>query len=164
MKMSTQSNLSHDLSDRSTRSSNKLAACHGENRIQDILNSSRIIAVVGLSTHEDKDSHLVARFLQKKGFKIIPVHPKADRILGEKAYSKLVDIPEVVDIVNVFRPSAECPEYATQAVKIGAKTLWLQLDIISREALEIATAAGLNIVLDRCIKVEYNRYHRETNS
>lgn len=123
-----------------------------------ILDSSRTIAVVGLSTSPQKDSHVVASFLQNRGFKVIPVHPKAERILGEKVYRKVADIPEPVDIVNVFRPSHECPEHAEQAVRISAKALWLQLNIFSEEAATIATAGGLDVIMGLCMKIEHHRH------
>lgn len=123
-----------------------------------ILDSSRTIAVVGLSTSPQKDSHVVASFLQNRGFKVIPVHPKAERILGEKVYRKVADIPEPVDIVNVFRPSHECPEHAEQAVRISAKALWLQLNIFSKEAAAIATAGGLDVIMGLCMKIEHHRH------
>ncbi len=132
--------------------------------VQHILNSSRTIAIVGLSTNHQKASHIVARFLQKKGFKIIPVHPKADWLLGEKVYKKVTDIREPVDIVNVFRPSHEGPEYAKQAVQIGAKTLWLQLNLFSEEAATIAHDSGLNVIMNLCIKIEHSRLHQSPNA
>lgn len=103
--------------------------------IRRILDSYRTVAIVGLSTDPYKASHIVAGFLQSKGFRVIPVHPKAQRILGEKVYRKVSDVTEPVDIVNctvnVFRLSYECTEYARQAVQIDAKVLWLQLNIFS---------------------------------
>lgn len=126
--------------------------------VRRILDSSRTIAVVGLSTSPQKDSHAVASFLQSKGFRIIPVHPKAERILGERVYKRVTDIPESVDIVNVFRPSHECPEHAEQAVRICAKALWLQLNIFSEEAAAIASAGGLDVIMGLCMKIEHHRY------
>lgn len=111
------------------------------------------IAVVGLSRSPAKAAHSVPAALQEAGFRIIPVHPSADELLGEKAYRALTDIPEPVDLVDVFRPAPEAPGIARQAVAIGARTLWLQQGIVSPEARRIATEAGLNYVEDRCTAV-----------
>ncbi len=127
--------------------------------IRKVLAESRTIAIVGLSTDRQKASHFVATYLQYAGYRIIPVHPHAKEILGERAYPDLRSIPERVDVVDVFRPAHECPEYARQAVEIGAKTLWLQLRIVSLEAAQIAEAGGLQVVMDRCIKMEHGRYN-----
>lgn len=122
--------------------------------IKRILQESQTIAVVGLSDDPEKPSHSVSAAMKAKGYKIIPVNPKADTILGEKAYPSLRDIPEKVDIVDVFRRPEHTPAIAKEAVEIGAKTLWLQLGVINEEAAEIAKSAGLNVIMDRCIKVE----------
>lgn len=123
-------------------------------RIKTILESARNIAVVGLSDNPERTSHMVAEAMQQRGYRIIPVNPNADTILGEKSYATLSDIPEPVDIVNVFRRSEHTPEVAEEAVKIGAKVLWLQLGIASDEAARIAGQGGLEVIMDRCIKVE----------
>ncbi len=122
--------------------------------IKRILQESRTVAVVGLSDDPSRDSHSVSAAMQAKGYKIIPVNPKADTILGEKAYPSLRDIPVPVDIVDVFRRPEHTPAIAKEAVEIGAKTLWLQLGVVNEEAAEIAQSAGLNVIMDRCIKVE----------
>jgi predicted CoA-binding protein len=96
--------------------------------------------------------------MQAYGWRIIPVNPHADQLLGEQVYRRLADIPEPVDVVNVFRPSAEAAEVTRQAIEIGAKAVWLQLGIVSAEARELATAAGLLYVEDRCIAVERARH------
>jgi predicted CoA-binding protein len=123
-------------------------------QILEILQSAQNVAVVGLSDNPEKVSHMVAEAMQKRGYRIIPVNPNADSILGEKCYASLSDIPEPVDIVNVFRRSEHTPAVAQEAVQIGAKTLWLQQDIWSDESARIALAGDLNVVMDRCIKVE----------
>jgi predicted CoA-binding protein len=123
-------------------------------RIKSILESARNIAVVGLSDNPERTSHMVAQAMQERGYRIIPVNPNAESILGEKCYASLTDIPEPVDIVNVFRRSEHTPEVAEEAVRIGAKVLWLQLGIVSDEAAAIARSGGLEVVMDRCIKVE----------
>ena len=125
---------------------------------QEILERSRTIAVVGIARTTDKPSGGVPADLQRRGFRIVPVNPKADEILGEKAYASLADVPEDVDVVEVFRPAAEAPEIARQAVAIGARAVWLQLGIESDEARRIAEDAGLDFVQDRCMAVESRRH------
>jgi predicted CoA-binding protein len=131
--------------------------------IQRLLRESRTIAIVGLSTDPQRASWFVASYLKKEGYRIIPVNPKADRILGEKAYPDLASIPEPVDLVDVFRPAAECLAVARQAVAIKARALWLQLRLINLEAAELAAGSGLAVVMDRCIKMEHARYHGRLN-
>ncbi|WET78949.1 CoA-binding protein [Amycolatopsis sp. QT-25] len=122
-------------------------------RATEILAGSKTIAVVGLSRDPAKPSHGVAAVLQEHGFRIIPVHPSADELLGEKVYRSLTDIPEPVDLVDVFRPSEDTPPIAEQAVAIGAKALWLQQGIVSAESRRIAEEGGLAYVEDRCTAV-----------
>jgi len=126
--------------------------------IQRLLRDTRTIAIVGLSSDPQRASWFVASYLKKEGYTIIPVNPKADRILGEKAYPDLAAIPGPVDMVDVFRPAAECFEIARQAVAIKAKSLWLQLKLVNIEAAEYAARSGLTVVLDRCVKMEHARY------
>lgn len=126
--------------------------------IQRLLRDTRTIAIVGLSSDPQRASWFVASYLKKEGYRIIPVNPKADRILGEKAYPDLASIPGPVDMVEVFRPAAECLEIARQAVAIKAKSLWLQLKLVNIEAAEYAAKSGLTVVLDRCVKMEHARY------
>jgi uncharacterized protein len=126
--------------------------------IQRLLRDSRVVAIVGLSSDPQRASWFVASYLKKEGYRIIPVNPKADRILGEKAYPDLASIPEPVDLVDVFRPAAECLAVAKQAVAIGAKALWLQLKLVNIEAAEYAARNGLDVVVDRCVKMEHGRY------
>ncbi|GAA3829167.1 MULTISPECIES: CoA-binding protein [Amycolatopsis] len=120
---------------------------------EEVLKAANTIAVVGLSRDPAKAAHSVPAAMQAAGFRVIPVHPSADELLGEKVYRSLADIPEPVDIVDVFRPAREAPGVAEQAVAIGAKTLWLQQGIVSAEARRIAESGGLNYVEDRCIAV-----------
>jgi predicted CoA-binding protein len=115
------------------------------------------VAVVGASRHEAKAAHAVPRALQAGGYRIIPVNPHTGRLFGERAYSSLSEIPAPVEVVLVFRPSAEAPRIAEEAVRIGAKALWLQLGLKSEEARRIAEAAGLLYVEDHCIGVERAR-------
>ncbi|GFN32034.1 CoA-binding protein [Paenibacillus xylaniclasticus] len=123
-------------------------------QIRELLERSNTIAVVGLSDKPDRTSYMVSEAMQAKGYRIIPVNPNAETILGEKSYASLKDIPESVDIVNVFRRSEHTPPVAEEAVAIGAKAIWLQLGIANEEAAQIAEKGGLFVVMDRCIKVE----------
>ncbi|WP_274650449.1 CoA-binding protein [Paenibacillus humicola] len=122
--------------------------------IKRILEETQTIAVVGLSDKPDRASYMVAEAMQAKGYRIIPVNPNAETILGEKSYASLKEIPEKVDIVDVFRRSEHTPEVAAEASAIGAKVFWLQLGVYNEEAAEIAARGGLKVVMDRCIKVE----------
>ena len=122
-----------------------------------ILKSNHTIAVVGLSADWYRPSYFAAKYMQEHGFRVIPVNPKYDEILGEKCYPNLKSIPEPVDIVDVFRKSEDCVPIAEDAVAIGAKVLWLQLGVINEEAARIAEAGGLEVVMDRCVKIEYAR-------
>ncbi|MEK0313141.1 CoA-binding protein [Cohnella sp. 56] len=122
--------------------------------IKRILQQANIIAVVGLSGDPDKTSHMVSAAMQAKGYRIIPVNPKEEEILGEKCYKSLADIPEPIDIVNVFRRPEHTPPIAKEAVDAGAKVLWLQLGVVNDEAARIAADGGLTVIMDRCIKVE----------
>lgn len=128
-----------------------------EPTIDEILKNSRTIAVVGLSPKTERASYRVAEYMQQKGYRIIPVYPRGETILGEKVYARLEDIPEPVDIVDVFRKSEDTPPVAESAVRIGAKTLWLQLGIENDVAEAIATTGGLNFVQNRCIKIEHEQ-------
>jgi predicted CoA-binding protein len=123
-----------------------------------ILEQMTSFAVVGLSADPTKAAHSVPAAMQAYGWRIIPVNPHADQLLGEQVYRRLADIPEPVDVVNVFRPSAEAADVTRQAVEIGAKAVWLQLGIVSAEARQIATDAGLLYVEDRCTAVERARH------
>ena len=128
------------------------------NDIDDTINrilKMRTIAVVGLSPKPERASHDVARYLLDQGYKIIPVNPVQEQILGLKCYPDLSAIPEPVDLVNVFRRPEHCAAIAEEAVAIGAKALWLQLGIANDEAASIASDGGLLVVMDRCIKIEH---------
>jgi uncharacterized protein len=127
--------------------------------IRRLLTTARTVAIVGMSADPQKASSFVASYLQHEGYRIIPVNPRGGRVLGETIYPDLESIPDRVDIVDVFRPSAEAPHFARQAVAIGARALWLQLRIINFEAAAIATAAGLDVVMDRCFKMEHGRFN-----
>jgi predicted CoA-binding protein len=123
--------------------------------IRRLLQQSRTIAVVGLSGDPDKPSWQVAHYLQKQGYRILPVNPRLTEVLGERAYPDLRSIPEAVDLVDVFRPAADCPAIAEQAAAIRARGLWLQSGIVSHESARLARNAGLAVVMDRCTLVEH---------
>jgi predicted CoA-binding protein len=123
-------------------------------RIKELLEATRNVAVVGLSDNPDRVSYMVSEAMQQRGYRIIPVNPNAQSILGEKSYPSLQDIPEPVDIVNVFRRSEHVLPVAEEAVAIKAKVLWLQQGIVNDEAAMLASANGLEVIMDRCIKVE----------
>ncbi|WP_136606426.1 CoA-binding protein [Paenibacillus dokdonensis] len=124
--------------------------------IKKILENAGNIAVVGLSDKTDRTSYMVAQAMQSRGYRIIPVNPAAQgkQILGETCYGSLKDIPEPVDIVNVFRRSEYCADVAREAADINAHVLWLQLGIVNDEAAAIAEQNGMRAIMDRCIKVE----------
>jgi predicted CoA-binding protein len=119
--------------------------------LRTIYEETKTIAVVGASGDSTKAAHTIPRYLQREGFRIIPVNPKGGEILGEKVYEGLEDVPEPIDVVDVFRPSEETPAVARDAVKVGAKVLWLQEGISSDEAERIASEGGLKVVMDRCM-------------
>ena len=116
------------------------------------------MAIVGLSSDSQKASFFVANYLKGFGYRIIPVNPSAKEILGERCYPDLAGFHGPVDLVDIFRPAAECPAIVSHAIRIGAKAVWMQLRIVSLEAAEAARVAGLDIVVDRCIKMEHGRY------
>lgn len=123
--------------------------------IRALLKQAKTIAVVGLSPKPDRPSHTVARALQRFGYRIVPVRPAVDEVLGEKAYARLADIPFPVDLVDVFRAPEHVPAIVEAAIAIGAKALWLQEGVVNAEAAERAQAAGLTVVMDRCIYKDY---------
>lgn len=124
--------------------------------IKTILENAGNIAVVGLSDKMDRTSYMVSAAMQNRGYRIIPVNPQAagQKILGETCYASLQDVPEPIDMVNVFRRSEYCADIAKEAVDVGAKTIWLQLGVVNQEAAQIAEEHGIDMIMDRCIKVE----------
>ena len=122
-----------------------------------ILRECRTVAVVGLSAQWHRPSYFAAKYLQEHGYRIIPVNPAYGSVLGERCYKSLADIPERVDVVDCFRRSEEIPALAEQAIAIGAKVLWMQLGVRNAEARAKAEAAGLQVVEDRCMKIEHAR-------
>ena len=122
-----------------------------------ILKESKIIAVVGCSRDPEKEAHRIPKYLKEHGYRIIPVNPFADKILGERVYKRLSDIKEPVDVIDVFRPSEECLDVVKEAIKIKPKVIWMQLGIKNKEAAELAKKNGIKVVMDRCMMVEHRR-------
>lgn len=127
-----------------------------------IFEETETIATVGLSTQPYKPSHYVPRYMMEHGYRVIPVHPTADSILGEKAYPLLSQVPGQVDTVQIFRPSAEVGPHVGMAIDLGARFVWTQVGIVDREAAARAQAAGLEVVMNRCMQVEHRRWRWET--
>ncbi len=126
--------------------------------IQRVLNTARTIAVVGLSNNELRASYFVGYYLKRHGYRVIPVNPRATEILGETSYASLDDVPEKVDIVNVFRAPDALPGIAEEAVQIKAGALWCQFGVVNADGARIAEAGGVPVIMDRCLKVEHARY------
>ena len=126
-------------------------------KLRRILRNNRTLAVVGLSANWYRPSYFAAKYMQEHGYRVIPVNPMYEEVLGEKCYKSLRDIPEKVDIVDCFRKSAEIPSLADDAIAIGAKVLWMQLGVTNAGARAQAEAAGLQVVEDRCVKIEHAR-------
>ena len=126
-------------------------------QLRSILGEARTIAVVGLSSNPDRYSFDVASYLQEHGYRVVPVNPNETEVLGERAYASLTDVPDPIDVVNVFRRPEETPDIARQAVSVGAKVLWLQNDIVNDEARRIAEGGGLDVVMGVCIMVTHRR-------
>ncbi len=126
--------------------------------IQRVLHSASTIAIVGLSSNELRASHFVGFYLQRHGYRVIPVNPRETEVLGEPSYASLLDVPVPVDIVNVFRAPEALPAIAEEAVAIHAGALWTQFGVINEEGAQIAQDGGLTVVMDRCLKVEHARY------
>jgi hypothetical protein len=128
--------------------------------LAEILRSARTIAVVGLSSKRYRPSYGVAEYLQRAGYRIIPVNPEETEVLGEKAYPDLDSVPETIDIVDIFRRSEFVPEIVEAAIRKGAKAIWMQEDVIHEEAGRRAEEAGLDVMMDRCILKDHRRLGR----
>jgi hypothetical protein len=126
--------------------------------IQELLKSAKTIAVVGLSTEKTKASNMAASYLQDEGYRVIPVNPRVDEVLGEKSYPDVKSIPFPVDIVDIYRPAAEVPQIVEDAIANGAKAVWMQLRIVDLESADHAVQAGLTAIVDKCVKMEHGRY------
>lgn len=123
-----------------------------------LLNHAKTIAMVGVSADPQKASNMVATYLQYEGYRIIPVNPNYEQVLGEICYPNLLAIPEKIDVVDIFRPASECLEIARQAIEKQVQGIWLQLRIVHLEAARLAQKAGLKVVMDKCMKIEHGRY------
>jgi hypothetical protein len=126
--------------------------------IQRLLHNAGTIAVVGLSGNELRASNFVGYYLKRHGYKVIPVNPRETEVLGEPSYPSLLEVPEPIDLVNVFRTPDAVPGIAREAVEIHAGALWCQFDVISEEGARIAEDGGVTVIMDRCLKVEHARY------
>lgn len=127
------------------------------NTLRRVLSKPKTIAVVGLSANWYRPSFFAAKYMQERGYRIIPVNPSYQEVLGEKCYANLADIPEPVDIVDCFRKSEDIEPIADEAIAIGAKVLWMQIGVINEKAAQKARKAGLDVVQDRCVKIEHAR-------
>jgi uncharacterized protein len=125
--------------------------------IRRILKNTKTIAVVGLSANWWRPSYFAAKYMQEHGYRIIPVNPAYTEVLGEKCYASLSDVPDKIDMVDCFRKAEEIDALAAEAIAVGAKTLWLQLGVINDNAANTASGAGLDVVIDRCVKIEHGR-------
>ena len=127
-----------------------------------ILNSSRTVAVVGLSSKPDRPSYKVASYLKEQGYRIIPVNPTEEEILGELCYPDTVSIPESIDVVDIFRRSEEVLPIVDEAIEVGAKVVWMQEGVINDKAATLAREAGLTVVIDKCMLKEHEKLKRQT--
>ena len=135
-----------------------LARYQDPKTIQRVIHSAKTIAIVGLSNNHLRASYFVGFYLRRHGYRVIPVNPRESEILGETSYPSLSDIPEPVDVVDVFRAPDALPGIAREAVEIGAGALWCQFGVINEEGTRIAEEGGLTVIVDRCLKVEHARY------
>ena len=130
---------------------------HDPETIRQLLLNTHTIAVVGLSDKPHRDSYRVAAYMQSNGYRIIPVNPRIDEVLGEKSYATLKEIPESIELVNIFRKPEAVPEIIEEAIEVGAKSVWMQLGVIHSEAAEQARDAGLQVIMNRCIMVDHRQ-------
>ena len=128
--------------------------------IQKILEETKTIAVVGLSSDPTRPSNSVSKYMQSQGYRIIPVNPFETEVLGEKAYATLEEVPEKIDLVNIFRRSSEAGQFVDKAIDLGIKAVWMQDEVIDRAAAERALEAGLDVVMDDCILRQHIRRKR----
>jgi predicted CoA-binding protein len=126
--------------------------------IKEILSNYKVVAVVGISNKPDRDSFRVASFLKERGYKIVPVNPNYDAVLGEKCYPNLSSIPFAVEIVDIFRKPEAVPPIADEAIKVGAKAVWMQIGIVNNEAAERLIKNGIKVVMNKCMMIEYNNF------
>lgn len=146
------------------KASDSGAADASADPIESILKSYKTIAVVGLSSNPMRPSHGVAKYLQGVGYRIIPVNPNETEVLGEKSYARLEDVPEKIEIVDIFRRAEEVPPVVESAIRVGAKVVWMQLGIVNEAAAEKARAAGLIVIEDACMLIEHGKRLRRPGS
>ena len=127
--------------------------------MKEILATARTIASVGLSSNPQKESYEVGEYLQRAGYRVIPVNPTATEILGQKSYASLSDVPEKIDVVQIFRKPEDVPPVVEEAIRVGAKAVWMQEDIVNEEAAARAREAGLQVVMDACMKKAHKKIH-----
>ena len=127
------------------------------NSLRRILKDNRVLAIVGLSANWHRPSYFAAKYMLEHGYRVIPVNPQYTEVLGQKCYASLREIPDKVDLVDVFRKSADVMPVAEDAIAIGARVLWQQLGVVNAQAAAAARAAGLEAVMDRCVKIEHGR-------
>jgi predicted CoA-binding protein len=130
---------------------------NNDQMMKDILLSTKTIASVGLSSNPGKESYGIVQYLKSQGYRVIPVNPTADQILGEKSYPDLESIPEKIDVVQVFSKPEDVPPVVESAIKVGAKTVWMQEGIVNEEAAQKARGAGLQVVMDACMRATHRR-------
>lgn len=126
-------------------------------QLKEIFENSRTIATVGLSSNPQRPGYYVPEYLILKGYRVIPVNPTMEEALGQKAYPDLLAVPEKVDVVQIFRPPEEVPAIVEQAIKIGARVVWMQIGAANPDAAQVAQAAGLSVVMDKCMMIEHKR-------
>ncbi len=131
-----------------------------ETTMREILSTARTIASVGLSSNPQKDSYEVGQYLQEQGYRVIPVNPTAQEVLGEKCYSSLSEVPDGIDVVQIFRKPEDVPPVVEEAIRSGAKAVWMQEGIVNEAAAEMARRAGLQVVMDACMRKVHQRLFR----
>jgi hypothetical protein len=127
--------------------------------VKEILDTSRVVAIVGLSSNPERPSNVVGKYLKAHGYKIIPVNPAEKEIVGEKSYPDLTSVPEKVDVVDIFRKSEDVPLIVRDAIKIGARTVWMQEGIINKDSAAEARKAGLKVVMNKCMRKQHIKLH-----
>ena len=147
----------YDSGPRSSHASGVPALSDDIPTLRRILAEHRVVAMVGLSASWYRPSYFAAKYLLDHGYRVIPVNPRYEEVLGQRCYPTLKDIPEPVDVVDCFRPARDIPPLARDAVDMGAKVLWMQLGIVNEEAAALARDAGLEVIMNRCMKIEYAR-------
>ena len=130
---------------------------NSDQEMREILLSTNTVASVGMSSNDEKESYWIVFFLKEQGYRMIPVNPTATEIFGEKAYASLSDIPDKIDVVQVFRRPEDVPPVVEEAIKIGAKVVWMQEGIVNEEAAQMARDAGLKVVMNACMRATHKR-------